>query len=712
MTAAMMRSEVEKKKSRSRSSQTAVLSKSEKIGPRHLDRLAIVYIRQSSMTQVHRNQESTKLQYSLVHSAGQLGWARERVLVIDDDLGMSGSSAVGREGFQRLLAEVALDHVGVILGVEMSRLARSNKDWHHLLELCARFGTLIADLDGLYDPSQYNDRLLLGLKGTMSEAELHILRQRLLQGKLQKARRGELGMPVPTGYLRKPSGEVVIDPDEEVQAVVRLVFDLFGRLGSTQGVLRELVARKVQIGVRLRMGPDIGTLVWRRPHRNMVASILRNAIYAGVYVYGRRRTDPRRQVPGRRGTGRTPLLGPDGWQVCLRDRLPAYITWEQYQMIQERLMRNRSKFEGRGIVRDGAALLQGLVVCGRCGYRLSTQYPMRNSNAYPRYVCNHAHVQYKAPLCSSLSAGCLDNVVTKAVLAALAPGALQVGMRVADEIESERAKADDLWKKRLERAHYQVERAQRQYEAVEPENRLVARTLERSWEEKLRTERELQEQHERERAKQPRHLTPQEREMIRALAVDLPRLWTASTTTTADRKAVLGLVIDKVVVIVDVESEWVDAVIHWAGGNETRSRFRRPVGRITQMQEHDKLFDRIRTLRRSGFTADRIAETLNAEGWLTPTQRNTFNGRLIRVMMHRHGYVPRGPKAPPTDDPNDWRLADLAKELEMPLVTLYGWLRRGWLKPRRVRGEWVVAADPSERRRLTKLRREHSSRPN
>jgi hypothetical protein len=468
--------------------------------------------------------------------------------------------------------------------------------------------------------------------------------------------------------LRKPSGDVVLDPDEEVQTVVRLVFDLFRRVGSTQGVLRELVARKVQIGVRLRTGPDIGTLVWHRPHRNMVANILRNAIYAGVYVYGRRRIDPRRQVPGRRASGRTPLLGPDDWQVCLRDRLPAYITWEQYRMNQDRLLLNRAKANQRGPVRDGSALLQGLVVCARCGLRLHTQYPTRNARKYPRYVCNAAHVHYKEPVCCSLSAERLDEVVTGLVLAALAPGALEVSMRVADEVETERAKADDLWRKRLERARYEVERAQRQYEAVEPENRLVARTLERNWEEKLRAERELQEQHERERAKQPRHLTGEEREMIRALAADLPRLWDASSTTTPDRKAVLRLVIEKVVVDVAAESEFVDAVIHWAGGSDTKARFRRPVARLTQLEGHEKLLARIHELRRAGYTAERIAEQLNAEGWVTATQRNTFNDRLVRMILHRHGFVARGPKAPPSEDPNDWTLADLAKELDMPLV--------------------------------------------
>lgn len=693
----------------SRSSDSNVVAtssvRSEKIASRHLERLSIVYIRQSSMTQVHRNQESTKLQYGLTRMARELGWEHERVVVIDDDLGVSASSAIGREGFQRLLAEVALDHVGLILGIEMSRLARCNKDWHHLLELCARFGVLIGDLDGLYDPSQYNDRLLLGLKGTMSEAELHILRQRLLQGKMHKARRGALGMPVPTGFLRRPSGDIVLDPDEQVQAVVRLVFDQFDRLGSTYAVINELVRRNVQIGVRLRTGPDIGTLVWRRPHRGMISNILRNPIYAGAYVYGRRRTDPRRQRPGHPASGRTPLLESKDWHVCLRDHLPSYITWKQYESNRERLMRNRVSARGQGPIRDGKALLQGAVVCGRCGHRMTVQYPNRDGRSYPRYVCNYARVHYGGPPCSSLSAGCLDDAVAELALLALEPGSLELSMRVAEDLERERNKADDLWKTRIERARYEAERAERQYQAVEPENRLVARTLERNWDEKLRAQRELQEEYERQQGLQPRHLTADERQTICSLAANLPTLWKAETTAPADRKAVLRLLIDKVVVTVDDASEWLDFVVHWAGGNESPKRIRRPVGKLVQLQEHKKLIEEIHALRRAGYTADQVAEKLNANGWLTPTQRNQFNGRLIRAMMNRHGSVPRGPKAPPTNDPNDWRLADLAAELNMPLVTLYGWMRRGWLKARRVGGQWVVSADRHERRRL-RLRRE------
>lgn len=695
----------------SRSSNSHIVAtssvRSDKIASRHLERLSIVYIRQSSMTQVHRNQESTKLQYGLANMARQLGWDHERVVVIDDDLGVSASSAIGREGFQRLLAEVALDHVGLILGIEMSRLARCNKDWHHLLELCARFGVLIGDLDGLYDPSQYNDRLLLGLKGTMSEAELHILRQRLLQGKMHKARRGALGMPVPTGYLRRPSGDIVLDPDEQVQTVVRLVFDQFDRLGSTYAVINELVRRNVQIGVRLRTGPDIGTLVWRRPHRGMIANILRNPIYAGAYVYGRRRTDPRRQRPGHPASGRTPLLESKDWHVCLRDHLPSYITWKRYETNRERLMRNRVNAQGQGPIREGSALLQGVVVCGRCSHRMTVQYPNRNGRSYPRYVCNYARVHYGGALCSGLSAGCLDDAVAELALLALEPGSLDLSMRVAEDLERERNKADDLWKKQLERTRYEAERAERQYQAVEPENRLVARTLERNWDDKLRAQRALQEEYERQRALQPRHLTSEERQTICSLATNLPALWNAETTSFADRKAVLRLLIDKIVVTVDDASEWLDFVVHWAGGNESPKRIRRPVGKLVQLQEHKKLIEEIHDMRRAGYTAEQVAEKLNASGWLTPTRRNQFNGRLIRAMMTRHGSVPRGPKAPPTDDPNDWRLADLAAELNMPLVTLYGWMRRGQLKARRVSGQWVVTADREERRRL-RLRREQS----
>jgi DNA invertase Pin-like site-specific DNA recombinase len=606
---------------------------------------------------------------------------------------------------------VAFDHVGIILGVEMSRLARSNKDWHQLLELCARFGTLIADLDGLYDPSRYNDRLLLGLKGTMSEAELHILRQRLHQGKLQKACRGELGKPVPTGYLRRESGEVVLDPDEEVRDVVRLIFETFDRVGTTHGLLNELARNKVQIGVRLRTGSNIGQLVWRRPHRQMLASILRNPIYAGTYAYGRRRTDPRRQIPGRPASGRTSLLPQKDWQVCLPDKLPAYITWEQYMRNQDRLMANQAASGPMmSRAREGTALLPGLVVCARCKYRMVVQYSRsRNGTTYARYVCSHGKVTYGTESCGALSAPRLDETVSNLALAALAPAALEVSLRVARELERERSRIDALWEKKLQRARYEAERAERQYHAVEPENRLVARTLEHAWEEKLHAERALQEEHRRQQEQQPHRLTTAEHDAIRELSFNLPRLWSAETTKPSDRKSVLRILIERVTISIDANSEWVDLVVNWVGGHETRTRFRRPVGKLDQIEGHDELMARIHELRRDGHTASRIAEKLNAEGWVTPTQRSGFNERLIHMMLGRHGFVPRGPKAPPSDDPSEWRLADLANELDMPVVTLYGWHKRSLIKTKRVNGQWIAIADKSELRRLRQLRREHTS---
>jgi DNA invertase Pin-like site-specific DNA recombinase len=679
--------------------------RSQKLQGRHLERLAVVYIRQSSMAQVHHHQESTKLQYSLVEMARRLGWAPERILTIDEDLGLSGASAQGRQGFQRLLAEVALDHVGMVLGVEMSRLARSNRDWHQLLELCSRFGTLIADLDGIYDPSLYNDRLLLGLKGTMSEAELHILRQRLQQGKLQKARRGELGKPVPTGYLRTASGDVVLDPDEEVRAVVHLLFSSFRRHGTLHGVLREMTQRGVHVGVRMRTGPALGTLEWRRLNRNRLVDVLRNPIYAGVYVYGRRGTDPRKQQPGRPATGRTPLLPPEKWQVCLPGQLPAYIDWEEYQRNQARLDANRAGAEGKGSVRQGSALLSGLIACGKCRHRMTVRYAKaRNGKCYPRYVCGHDNITYGAATCSSLSAPTLDALVARLALEALAPAALEVSLKVAREVEGERAERDALWQKRLERARYEAQRAEREYHAVEPENRLVARTLERQWEEKLQAARALEEEDHRQQQRLPRHLTAAEREMIRQLAQDVPRLWAAQSTTAAEKKALLRLLIERVDVLMEKDTEQVEAVVHWAGGSQTRTRLLRPVGRLRQLAKHEELLERLRALRQQGLTGEQIAETLNAEGWKTPTQRSPFNVRLVRAMVHRYGAPKRGARPVPSDAPDAWWLADLARELKMPVVTLYGWIRRGWLKSQSVKGQRVAYAGRKELARLRKLR--------
>jgi DNA invertase Pin-like site-specific DNA recombinase len=321
------------------------LDNSGKIKSQHLSRKAIIYIRQSTLQQVHRHQESTRLQYGLVDRAILLGWPRSDIEVIDDDLGCSGSTIAGRHGFQRLVAEVGLDHVGMVLGLEMSRLSRSSRDWYQLLEVCAIFSTLIGDLDGIYDPSLYNDRLLLGLKGTMSEAELHILKQRMIEGKRAKARRGELGMQVPMGYCRQLSGIVVKDPDEQAQSAIARVFELFERKLTINGVLSELVAQQIQMPYRVATGINKGDLVWHRPNRVTLSNLLHNPIYAGAYAYGRRPTDPRKKIPGRPATGRT-VAEIEDWEVLIKDQLPAYITWSHYERNVRQLQANTAQALG------------------------------------------------------------------------------------------------------------------------------------------------------------------------------------------------------------------------------------------------------------------------------------------------------------------------------------------------------------------------------
>jgi DNA invertase Pin-like site-specific DNA recombinase len=411
--------------------------RSPKLRPWHLDRAAIVYVRQSTPQQVLDHQESTARQYALADRAVALGWPRDRVVTIDDDLGKSGQSIEGRPGFQRLLAEVALDHVGLILGLEMSRLARCCKDWHHLLELCGRYRVLLADADGVYDPTEYSDRLLLGLHGVMNEAELHVLKQRMYQGKLNKARRGELLGAPPIGYLRAPTGEWVIDPDEQVQAVVRLIFDQFDREATLHGLLRYLVHHQIRIPVRPAGGPNKGQLEWRRPNRATLLNLLRHPSYAGAYRFGHRPTDPRKKQPGRPSTGKL-VRRPEECLVLLRDRLPAYISWERFEANQERLTANRNLPGTPGAPRNGPALLAGLVRCGRCGRRMMVRYSGPKQRV--SYTCTRGSADYAEPLCQGLSnAGALEELVAGQLLAAVQPAALEASLAAVAGVERQRA---------------------------------------------------------------------------------------------------------------------------------------------------------------------------------------------------------------------------------------------------------------------------------
>jgi DNA invertase Pin-like site-specific DNA recombinase len=599
------------------------------ITDRHRSKLAIVYVRQSSPQQIFDHQESRARQYALADSAAALGWPRERIVVIDDDQGRSGRGLEQRPGFQRLLAEVTLDHVGLILGLELNRLSRSSKDWYHLLELCGIFGTLLADQDGVYDANDTNDRLVLGLKGTMSEVELATMRNRLERGKLHKAQRGELILDVPCGYLKLPGGEVVLDPDEQVRATVHLIFEQFAELGSFGKLYGYLRRNKVCMGVRIHQGPRRGELVWRPVSRALLGRMLHHPIYAGAYAYGRRCVDPKRTAASG-GKVRLRCLPMAEWKVLQRNRLPAYITWERYLANQQRLLDNRSWPEAPGVPRVGLALLPGLLVCGACGRRMHAGY---RSKAKPYYECMRRKLEGSD--CCGLGAAAVDDLVSQQVLRALEPAALELSLQALAQVHQERERLHRYWQQRLERARQEAQRAERQYQAVEPENRLVARTLEQRWEEALRQERAVQEDYDRFREERPRHLTEEERRRIEALARDIPALWQAAETTAAERKEIVRLLVERVVVHVQATSERVRVTIRWRGGQATEHEIMRSVARYESLDDYPAMLERIGELRQLGLTIAQVAQHLNKEGYRTPKSRKGYTSTSIRKLLSR-----------------------------------------------------------------------------
>ena len=679
---------------------------SSKIQGHHRERLAVVYVRQSSPQQVLAHRESAALQYALAHRAVALGWSEERVLVIDEDQGHSAVAVEDRLGFQRLLAEVGLNHVGLILGIEMSRLARSNKDWHQLLELCTLFRSLLADQDGLYDPGDYNDRLLLGLKGTISEAELHILQARMEQGRRNKAQRGELFNSVPMGYVLLPSGNAALDPDEQAQAVVHLLFDKFEELGTAMAVVRYMLRHGIRMPARSHFGSNKGQLEWRRPCQSTVLNMLNHPIYAGAYAYGRHPTDSRRKIPGRHGTGkvRAPM---EQWHVLHKDRLPAYITWERYLANQRRLTQNAASFKTLGAARKGPSLLAGLAFCGYCGYRLNVAYCGRTQSA--RYNCQSRYREGRRGRCQSLAGDVLDALVSGQVLQALGPAALELSLQAAEDIQRERDRLHKHWQHGLERARYEAERAKRQYDAVEPENRLVARELERRWEQSLLEERQLHEEYDRYRGHHPHTLTESDRQTIASLSSEVRALWDAPSTTAADRKTIIRHLVERVVVRAQGKTEVIDVTIHWQGGFVSQHEVLRSVAKYEQLHDYESLKQRIVELRCAGRTAVQIAESLNQEGFRTPQRGKTYTGVTIGIFLSRSGLSGPHPGAKNHGDrlgPNEYWLSDMAEKLSMPLSTLNGWRCRGWIHARQVgaRRWWVGWADRKELDRLRKLR--------
>src|SRR6266550_6436356 len=532
----------------------------------------------------------------------------------------------------------------------------------------------------------------------------------MASGRLAKAGRGELAVPLPAGYARRPSGEVALDPDEQVQAVIRLVFRLFDELGTVHAVLRFLAEHQVQIGMRERSGPGKGEVVWRAPHQQGLVNMLRNPAYAGIYAYGRSRTDRSRRLPGHEHSGRVRALDAGQWLVRIEGALPAYISVEQYKRNLARMAANRARADAAGAPRNGPALLGGLVACGICGHRMQVNYEASGQALIGRYCCQRRHHTYGEPRCQQMAAPFLDDHVVMQALSALAPAALELSVTAAAQVEARRAEVDKIWRQRLERADFACDRARRQYQLAEPENRLVARQLEREWEAALAERAHLGEEYERYQQQRPARLSAAELAAIRALAGDIPALWAAPTTTVADRKRLLRAVIESVQVTADGATERVHATVTWAGGQQTHADLRRPVARIDQLSYYPALTERIRALAGQGLGSAAIAGQLAAEGFRTPRLHDRFHPGEIQQLIRRLGLRPglehdhrTGQGSP---GPGQWWLATLAREIGMPGATLFGWLRRGWATGRqdtRPPYRWIITADQAEVERLRAL---------
>jgi DNA invertase Pin-like site-specific DNA recombinase len=677
-----------------------------KIRDVHLDRLAMVYVRQSSPQQVLENRESRERQYALAQFAQRLGWPAERVEIIDEDQGQSGKTADHRAGFQRLMAEVSLNHVGMVLGLELSRLSRSNKDWHQLIDVCGIFNTLLCDQDGVYDALDSNDRLLLGMKGAMSEFELVTLRNRLLRGSRNKAERGELFLSVPVGYLKTPTGEIVQEPDEQARGMIRLVFEKFQELGSAYAVFRYLVVNDLRLGFRRQRGGRIGELEWKPASPNRILSILRHPIYSGAYAYGLHRVGTRNPATGRSEGGKW-FVPPEELPVLIPDRLPAYLSWDQYLANQEQLKQNRSLRDARGVARRGDALLPGLVVCGKCGRHMATKYP---GDKKPSYYCEE---YWRAALdepCGQIAAKTLDDLVSREVLRALEPAALELSVRAIENVERERKRLHDQWHHTVERARQDAAKAERQYHAVEPENRLVARTLETRWEEALKKQRQVEEDYHRFLARLPETLGSADRQRILSLSDSVAALWHAPGTSAQDRKQIVRCVVERVIVAADRTTELNEVTIVWQGGMTTRHQVARPVGSYEQLKDYRSLTARIRELHVAGFHHFQIAEALNREGFSPPRRRGAFTKGCIGDLVRRLGL--RGELF--REDllrRNEWWIPDLARELGVIAVKIHYWIKQGWIHQRRTPSgkHWIVWADQDELRRLRKLAGKKSS---
>lgn len=655
---------------------------SQKIRPDHLDRLAVIYVRQSTLFQVRENTGSTTRQYDLVKRAADLGWTQASIQVVDQDQGQSGSSTIGRDGFQWLVAEVGLGHVGAVLSLEVSRLARSCSDWYRLLEICALTDTLVIDDEGVYDPGAHNDRLLLGFKGSMSEAELHWLKSRLQGGKLTKAEQGQLRFRLPIGLVYDPVGRIVLDPDEAVQEAVRLVFSLFEQSTSALAVVSAFARQHLRFPTRWWGGKRADELIWSRLSHERVLNILHSPLYAGAYVYGRTKFRSR-LLPGEepRVKGRTRRLPQEDWPIVLLDAHPGYITWEQFLHNQRQLDDNRTwrAEEHRGAVREGPSLLQGIILCGSCGRRMGIRY-QRNGSVL-MYECHQLHSQLAARTCQTMRGDRIDQAVVACFLEAIEPAHLEVALAALDQVEARAKQVENQWHRQIERAQYEADLARRRYKAVDPDNRLVARSLEKEWNETLAEVDKLEREHQLVPKPAALLLTTAQREQIRRLAHDLPAIWHASTTTFVERKQLMRWLIKDVTL--SKRGNVIDVAIRWQTEALTALSIPRYKMSWEEHQTSPHVVERVREWSPT-HTATQIATLLNEEG-LRPGLGGSFTASKvdwIRVAYSIPLACPEGPGFCPSGQRGDGRYSALAAAelLNVNVSTIADWCNAGILE--------------------------------
>jgi DNA invertase Pin-like site-specific DNA recombinase len=616
-----------------------------KIQSTHCERLAYVYVRQSTPWQVLEHRESTERQYHLRERALELGWPASRVDVIDEDQGLSGSTAAHRSGFQRLVTEVGLGKVGIVMMLEASRLARNNSDWYRLIEICGLTGTLIADESAIYNPREPNDRLLLGVKGTLSEAELFTLRTRLYEGRWNKARKGLLQFPLPVGYVRGADGNWELDPDAQVQERLAYLFEAFRRHGVARSVVRDLKREGLDLPTRVSSREGYGLLIWKTPTLSAVVRILHNPAYAGVYVFGRMEYsgDRRSAKTGKVLAHQTSMAQ---WPVKIDAHHPAYLSWEEYVKNGERMYQNWNRGrQTRGVVREGSALLQGMVYCGLCGRKMGVQNRAVSEKRSPTYLCQSGYEDGDT-ICQSMTSRPVDAAVVEAFLQSVSPLSLEVGLRVLEQLENDLAVQRRQRELQLEQARYEARLAQRQYDAVDPDNRLVASELERRWNEKLERVARLEQAYSQAEQEAKWNITPEERKTIEELSQNLPVLWKAQSTTNQERKQLLRLAIESVQLDGVSQAGQIEIQIRWRSGTITRSSIKRTAPGEGSLKTPPNAVAQIHAMAGRYAYAD-IADRLNAAGC-----RTAFGRRFT----HQHvGYICRRDRVAGTARDRKWR---------------------------------------------------------